>query len=137
MEKQVKGDDQVLAELRQATKGLLFMSESDYPFETVRWEGLPEITPEYLRSLEGHSPDSPVEVRSVDDFFRQAAAEEAWKGEEELAAARRYQALVRLLKKSLEDVKVYRIGEINIPVYIVGRSGTDNWIGLSTRVVET
>jgi hypothetical protein len=32
---------------------------------------------------------------------------------------------------------VYRIGEVNMPVYIIGKSSSGSWLGLSTRVVET
>jgi hypothetical protein len=64
-------------------------------------------------------------------------SEPDWKGAEELAIARRYQALLRLLKENLNDLKVYRVGRINIAVYIIGRSKAGNWLGISTRVVET
>ncbi len=96
------------------------MSESDYPFQVVRWEGLTEITPQFLREVTGQNADTPVAVQSVAEFF-----------------GGRYEALLRLLNDSLDDLRVYRVGKINIPVFIVGRSKTGNWIGLSTRVVET
>ncbi len=64
-------------------------------------------------------------------------SEPEWKPEQERAIARRFQALLRLLKENLDDLKVYRVGTINIAVYIVGRTVTGNWVGLSTRVVET
>ena len=130
-------DEELIAELERAAAGLLFMSESDYPFETLKWEGLSEVTPPFLRELTGRSADTPVDTKSVDDFFHVAMSEQAWKGERELADARRYQALVRLLKENLDDLRVYRVGEIDIPVFIVGRSQTGSWIGLSTRVIET
>jgi hypothetical protein len=113
------------------------MSEADYPFEIVSWVGMNEITFDYLRGQAGAAPAAPVEIVSPEKFFARAASEPKWKGEQELATARRYQALVRLLKENLDDLKVYRIGEINIAVYIVGRAVTGNWVGLSTRVVET
>ncbi|MDQ3743999.1 MAG: nuclease A inhibitor family protein [Acidobacteriota bacterium] len=42
-----------------------------------------------------------------------------------------------LLEENLTDLKAYRVGLINIPVYVVGRSASGNWLGVSTRVVET
>jgi hypothetical protein len=78
-----------------------------------------------------------LEERTIADFFRVAAGEQEWKGEEELALAKRYQSLVRLLEENLKDVRVYRVGAINIGVYVVGRSDEGNWLGVSTRVVET
>jgi hypothetical protein len=133
----MKSDEQVSKELGEATQGLTFMSESDYPIEVVRWEGVEELSPEYLRSAAGQGATVTVEERTVADFFRVAAGEQKWKGEAELALARRYQTLARLLEENLKGVKVYRVGEINIGVYVVGRSDEGNWLGLSTRVVET
>jgi hypothetical protein len=130
-------DEQLCAELKEATRGLLFMSESDYPFEVIRWEGAAELTPDYLRKAAASRAEAPVEVRTLSDFFRTAAGEQEWKGEAELALAKRYQALMSLLEENLKDVKVYRVDSVNIGVYVIGRSNEGNWIGVSTRVVET
>ena len=133
----MKSDEQLLTELAQVTDGLLFMSESDYPFEPVRWAERTELTPDVLRRLTGRDESAPIETQSVDDLFRAAAAEADWKSEQQLATARRYQALVGWLQDNLMDVRVYRIGRVQIDVYIVGRSADGNWIGLQTRVIET
>lgn len=129
-------DERLIEELRGATRGLLFMSESDCPFDVFRWE-VAEPTPQFLRGLTGHAPSAPVEERRAADFFRVAASEPAWKGEAELATARRYQALLRLLEKNLSGLKVFRVGTINMPVYVAGRAPSGAWLGVSTRVVET
>ena len=129
-------DERLIEELRGATLGLLFMSESDYPFEVFRWE-VAEPMPQFLRGLTGHDPSAPVEERTATDFFRAAASEPAWKGEAQLATARRYQTLLRLLETNLSGLKVFRVGTINMPVYVVGRAASGSWLGVSTRVVET
>lgn len=129
-------DEQLLEELREATRGLNFMSESDYPFEIFKW-GDAEPTHEFLRGLTGEAAEAPVETRTVADFFRVATSEAEWKNAELLDAARRFQALQRLLEQNLTDLKVFRVGVVNIPVYVVGRSTSGNWLGVSTRVVET
>jgi hypothetical protein len=131
----MKTDEQLVEALREATRGLMFMSESDYPFEVVLWEAEP--THDTLRALTGSDASAPVEERSAADFFRVAASEADWKGAQELASARRYQTLLRLLEENLTDLRVFRVGEINIPVYVVGRGPSGGWLGVSTRVVET
>ncbi len=78
-----------------------------------------------------------MKITSADEFFKVAASEAEWKSKEELDTAKRYQTLVRLLKENLTDLKVYRVGEINIPVHVIGRHATGSWMGVSTRVVET
>ena len=130
-------DDKLERELREATAGLTFMSESDYPVEVVRWDASIEVTPEYLRGLSGADPSAPVETTTVGEFFRNAASEPEWKVAAEIASARRYQKLVGLLADGLKGVQVFRVGAVNIPVYAVGRGPSGDWLGVSTRVVET
>lgn len=133
----MESDEGVCAQLREATRGLLFMSESDYPFEIVRWEGSEELSPEYLRRVEGQEAAAPVGEQRLADFFRVAAGEQEWKDESGLQLARKYQRLLQLLEANLKDVRVYRVGAVNVGVYVVGRSAAGNWLGISTRVVET
>jgi Nuclease A inhibitor-like protein len=133
----MKSDEEIMAEIEEAAAGLLFMSEADYPLEPLRMEGAGEPDPGRLRELAGRAADAPVEVRSLEEFFRPATSEQPWKAGAELASARRFQNLARTLRENLADVRVYRIGEVNMPVYIIGKSSSGSWLGLSTRVVET
>ncbi|MFN2510081.1 MAG: nuclease A inhibitor family protein [Pyrinomonadaceae bacterium] len=112
-----------MTDLKTATTGLLVMSESDYPFEIIRWDGqIGAITPEYLRRVSGVLEDSPIEETDVDNFLMMSG---------------QFRSLAGLLKKSLRNLKVYKVGTINIPVYIVGQSDEGNWLGLSTRLIQT
>lgn len=131
----MKTTDQLFEELKTATRDLQFMSESDHPFEVVRWKAEP--THEFLRELTGQDADAPIEEQSIAELFRAAASEADWKGEAELATARKFQKLQRLLEDELNDLKVFRVGATNMPVYVVGRAASGEWLGVSTRVVET
>ncbi|HYO91410.1 MAG TPA: nuclease A inhibitor family protein, partial [Pyrinomonadaceae bacterium] len=133
----MRTDVQIIEELKKATEGLLFMSEADYPFEVVHLEGEVEPSQQRLRELGGAAADAPVETRSLEEFFRAAASEPEWKQGDELATARRFQSLMRLLKGSLSETRVYRVGEIKMAVFILGKSAEGNWLGLQTRAVET
>ena len=114
-------DGHLLAQLKRVSAGLLVMSESDYPFEIIRWDGSTEINPDFLRSLTNEPPECRVEETSLEQFL----------------ASGQFEQLERFLRKHLTDLKVYKVGVINIPVYIVGKSPEGNWLGLSTRVVQT
>lgn len=134
----MKSDDEILSELARAAEGLLMMSESDHPLEPFSLEataGGPGHS--RLRELAGATADARVEVTTPEKFFAVAAGEQAWKGEAELATARRFRRLLRVLETGLSDLRVYRVGEINVAVYVLGRSPSGGWLGLSTRVVET
>lgn len=133
----MKSDEQILAELKEAIDGLLWMSESDYPFEVIYLKGKTEPSHQQLCEMAGVDKDSPVEARSIEDFFRVAISEPEWKRGEALILAKRHQSLVKLLQENLRDIRVYRVGEINIPIFILGKVPWGNWIGLSTRVIET
>src|SRR5256885_15140490 len=132
----MKTDEEILQELKAASDGLLMMSESDYPFEVVRWDSH-ELSPAHLRKMSGETDDAPVISDSVENFFRAATTEREGQRLEDRQTVRKFQRLLQTIKDNLEDIKVYKIGEINMPVYIVGRSPSGNWLGLSTRVVET
>jgi hypothetical protein len=131
----MKTDDQLIDELKQATRGLTFMSESDFPLEVFKWDAEP--SPDFLRRLTGEAASAPVETQTPAEFFRAATSEPEWKAGAELASARRFQAVLRLLEENLSDLKVFRVGAINLPVYVAGRAASGAWLGLSTRVVET
>jgi hypothetical protein len=130
-------DEQIIEDLRRASEDLMMMSESDYPFEIISWDETKDITDDFLRRVAGRPSDAPVTVESMDSFFRPATAEHEGQGEEERRAAEKYRQLLRALETALRDVKVYKVGMINIPVYIVGRAPSGRWLGLSTRVIET
>lgn len=135
----MRSDEEILAELGRAADGLLYMSETDSALEPVRVvpeEGGEPSVPQ-LRRLAGLPADAPVEVFDVKRFFGNAVAEEDWKGEAEIADARRFQNLVRVLNRELSGLRVYRVGEVRIHAYVLGRSPSGSWLGLSTLLVET
>ena len=114
-------DAQILEQLKRVTAGLLFMSESDYPFEVIYWEGLTVLSHSFLCKHAGESDDCPVEEMEVDEFL----------------LAEIYRNVVQVLSENLTELKAYKVGRINMPVYVVGRSKRGNWLGVSTRVVQT
>jgi len=132
-------DSKIIDTLKKAADGLLCMSESDYPFEVFLWESLgkEELTTEKLLEQTNHPKDTPVEVEDCDYFFETATQEQDWHGPEEKETVKKYQNLFKTLKECLTDLKVYRVGTINIDVYIVGISPSRNLTGLSTKLVET
>lgn len=114
-------DAQILEQLKRATAGLLFMSESDYPFEVIQWAGLADLTSEFLCRVSGEPEGCQVQKLEVQDFL----------------TAEQYQRLVDVVTNNLREPKAYKVGRINMPVYVVGRSTSGKWLGVSTRVVQT
>jgi len=42
-----------------------------------------------------------------------------------------------VLESNLSDIQVFRVGEINIDIYVVGKIQSRDLAGLATKVVET
>ena len=115
-----KNNEKILNQLSQAAEGLLFMSESDYPFELIQWDSPTEPSADFLRTVAGEA-DSQVQKLEVEQFLNSG----------------RYQKLLSALRQELSDLRAYKVGRINMPVYVVGRSREGSWLGVATRVVET
>ena len=129
--------DSIATQLKQASNGLLCLSETDAPFEVINWQTQGELTPAKLLQLTDHPPDTSLEMLAVDDFFARATQEEDWHDEEERETVKRFQNLVSVLKQNLSQLQVYRVVSIDIGAYIVGMTPSGDWMGLSTKLVET
>jgi hypothetical protein len=120
--------DAVLDALRKASKGLLFVSETEAELEPFLWKDAGELTTKRLVELAGAEKGTPVEETSLDGFFRAVPREDKAK----------FQKLTAVLHEQLSGVKVYKLGgEAEKQVCIVGRTQDGQWAGLETTVVET
>ncbi|MDX2214624.1 MAG: nuclease A inhibitor family protein [Oculatellaceae cyanobacterium bins.114] len=124
--------------LRDAVDDLYYMSESDRPFEVWSWSGqsVPLNSDSLLQGL-GKPHDSQVEERSLDTFFERLMREQDWQSDQERAIAQRFRRLFDLIAQNLTNTNVYRIGDIEIDIYIVGQTELGDWIVLHTQAVET
>ncbi len=99
------------------------MSESEEPITVVQVnEG----------ALEQAAKES-----TLDEFFAPLTQAEEWHGEEERNEVRRFQELRSTLEKHLREIKVYRIGETEVTILVVGKTDDGRWAGIKTRAVET
>jgi hypothetical protein len=121
--------------LTQASQGLFMPSESDYPFEVFVWEDV-ELTPEKILELTNYPPATSIEQVELDYFFRNVAKEKDWHDDIQKENVAKFQNLVQVIKDNLAELRVYRIGTIEVNVYIVGKTN-DGLAGLATKVIET
>ena len=118
----------LLGLLKKASTGLLFRSETEAELEPFVWEdGDGELTTDQLLERTDYLPETPVETMELAGFFR--AVSKAYKPE--------FDALAKLLSEHLSDIKVYKIGEVEKEVYIVGKTDDGKLAGVKTEVVET
>lgn len=126
-----------LQKIREASEGLLFMSEADYPFELVYMEEPVAAPDQKLLALSGKEEGSPLEKVDLPYFFRNQVRVYPESSPEQQARAQRFQRLQQVLQEELTDVEVYRIGTIDIDAFIIGKGKDGRWAGLRTRLIET
>ena len=132
-----KGGASLSGRMKSLTEGLSYQSESDYPVEPYMREaskGAPSAK-EFAAGREGD--DAAVRELDFDSFFGNYTDEQDWWGEEERAVAKKFQALVAFMKANLKDIKVYRVGDVEADVYIVGKTASGDYAGVKTKTVET
>jgi Nuclease A inhibitor-like protein len=127
---------EIIDRLQQATTDLFWSSEADYPFEIVTWQQGIEMTP---TALFGDLIEQKVSIESISmsDFLAPVLTVEDWYEAAELVQVDRYTNLLQAIDTNLSDVQVFRIGTIEIEIYIVGKTPDGDLIGLKTHVVET
>src|SRR4051794_7359965 len=62
--------------LEQATKGLLYMSESDEPFEVIEWLAEGALNSDEVLRLSGNKPSTPISEQRLAQFFDDAIAQQ-------------------------------------------------------------
>ncbi|MCF2152160.1 nuclease A inhibitor family protein [Desmonostoc muscorum LEGE 12446] len=131
--------DEITKKLKQASDGLLMLSESEYPFEFFLWSNQAQepMTAQKLLQLTGHLQETSIEEVELDYLFRNCAQEKEWHDEIQKQNVQKYQLLIKTLKENLTDIRVYRVGTISIDVYVVGKTPSRDLAGISTKVVET
>ncbi len=149
---------QLCTELEKASSGLFHISESDspYAFFTLRQRNMrleadklsviefisgiglsEELINEFKISL-----DQLVEERSLDNFFPSIDDIASFYGAatsdpKVVLESKRYRKLEIVLRKRLQDVKVFRVGKVEIRCYIAGFVKHGNIAGLVTTAIET
>lgn len=123
--------------LNQLTQGLLFSSESDYPFETVDWD---HLTDDQIQTAirAAHPSGKGTEETSLEVVFNKQIQNRLRSGDPaEAAAARQYQELHDFFQSNTQLVRVWRCGRIEIGVYIIGTLADGQRVGLKTISIET
>jgi hypothetical protein len=113
-----------LTAIMKAAEGLLYPSETDAPFDAVRWGSRGTLDEAVAKVAKGRL----VRETTVGDFF------EELEGSDE---GKRWKELRGTIEAGLSGVRVFRIGERQVDVYVVGRGRAGEWVGVHTESVET
>ena len=119
----------------QLAENLLFMSETDAPLEyfelspdkSKQW---PPSTGGQFLSLIGEDPATHVEKLAPEKFFRDLRP-----GNEDRKD--QVAALQKAMMEELQKLEGFRVGEIQINIFVLGTDDTGKVVGLQTLSVET
>lgn len=120
--------------LENAAKGLLMMSESDYPF-TYFTNPAREINADLILSLAGKTAGTLIEETDIDRLLSNLTNTASGSVNQE--TAHKFSNLSNQLKQELKQLKVYRVGEIQIEVLIIGLTKEGTVAGMHTKLIET
>jgi Nuclease A inhibitor-like protein len=119
--------DPLLTALQKACKGLLFISETEAKLEPFVWTDGSALTDDRLLTVAAVEKGTAIETMVLSAFFRAVPKENKAK----------FDALTKVLNECMTGITVYKIGEVNLKVFIVGKAKDGRWAGVKTEVVET
>jgi hypothetical protein len=124
-------------QIREISKGLFYISETDAEIIPFVGEKAEAVTQDEILKQTKNEKDVKVEERDFEDFFDRLTKFQYWYESEEMAQAKNFYELKKLLEENLRDIKVFRIGKIKIDIYAVGLDKENRLVGIKTIAVET
>lgn len=128
---------ELIEQIKKAVTGLYYISETDAEILPFAGEKAESVSREAILSQTENAVNSPVEERNFAGLFTRLTENQDWFGDEEIETAKKFVRLKELLEKNLRDLKVFKIGKINLEVYIVGLDAENNLMGVKTKALET
>lgn len=124
----------IQSNLENAANGLMMMSESDYPFEYFSTEDT-VVNENLALKLAGQLQSMPVQTITLEHLLRNMT--DPIQGSVTPQTAVRFQYLAAMLQHELQNLTVYRIGEVQVDVLIMGITMQGNVAGMRTKLIET
>jgi len=136
------------AQLEAACKDLWWSSESDYPVEVVWYELSAQqvdgaasedarLDDELVCQIAGCADDTVITSRPFDSVFDKQLTPKGWHTAEDKQQLRQLDQLKTLLAEAFSSPQIYRCGEIEITLCILGFGADGIVAGVKTCVVET
>jgi hypothetical protein len=120
--------------LENAANGLQMMSESEYPFEYFNTEDT-AINDDLALKITGKPKGTTVTTTTLDNLLRNVT--DATQGTVSPQQAGQYKQMAAVLKDTLHGLTVYRVGEVQVDVLIIGLTEEGTVAGMRTKLIET
>ncbi|QDK80172.1 nuclease [Spirosoma sp. KCTC 42546] len=118
---------------------LLYPSESDEPIDMVTCYLKQDepLTVSQIKDWQMLPPSVYVEEIPEADFWEPVITEQDWYGDDEKTRTASFQKLHKLVQDTLTVRQVFRVGESEMDVYLLGRQSDGERAGLKTKMVQT
>lgn len=123
-------------QITESVAGLTYMSETDAELVAFAGQKADVVSVENLLLQIGRK-DCKVEEKGFYEFFEPLIKIQKWFGEEERKMTEKFVALKELLQQNLIGKKVFKIGKIEIDIFVVGLDKDNVLRGIQTKAVET
>lgn len=130
-------ENELAEKIKKITDGLYYTSETDAEICSFVGNKVEAITDKEILKANNSPAEMPVEERDFTEFFDNLTKTQDWFGEEEKAVAEKFAELKELLENNLKCLKIYKIGKIQLDIYVVGLDSENNIVGIKTKAVET
>ncbi len=142
----------VVAELEAAVDGVLYSSESDYPWHVVAFPDVAPVTEANVKDIiqDVYVPhdlplaDRAIEVRTLAQLMDPLTVPQPWWDDFYVMQAAQYVPIRTIFEMKLEQVRVFRLGEQSgdillgaIDVYVLGQTADGDVVGMWSIAVET
>jgi hypothetical protein len=124
----------IKSNLENAVNGLQMMSESDYPFEYFSTDDT-TINPAIALKITGQPEGTVVETTTLDYLLRNMT--DPASGSVSPSTAKQFQQMATVLKGTLQELTVFRIGQTQVDVLIIGLTPEGTAAGYRTKLIET
>jgi hypothetical protein len=126
----------LIEKIKKTVEGLYYISETDAEVLPFTGKKSDSVSGEILLA-QTKSNSKSIEERDFNNFFSRLTEIQDWYGEEEKEIAQKFSDLRELLEKELTGIKVFKVGKIELDIYVVGLDANSILTGIQTKAVET
>lgn len=124
-------------QINKAVEGLYYISETDAEIKPFVGTIAEKVDKEEIIKQTDAPIDAAVEEKDFAAFFARLTEIQDWYGDEEKETVQKFVRLKEVLENNIRDLKVFRIGKIELDVYVVGLDAENTFLGIKTKAVET
>ena len=124
-------------QIKNAAQGLFYISETDAEIMPFVGTTAEKVDKEEILKQTKAMPGKTVEERKFSDFFARLTEIQDWFEDEEKVTAQKFTVLKEVLENNIRDLKVFKIGKVELDIYVVGLDSENTFLGIQTKAVET